>query len=134
MDRWQERPPPPLACHRTSHDDPQHGPYFVEEFAYQQVQNGPQGMRASGVRQLVHAAGWIRAMCDTPGSPFVLYEVDEAAQREAELDSLREQVAELELQLEEAKSGPIDAEAFTNNVVSILRQEFARKPGPKAAA
>jgi hypothetical protein len=50
------------------------------------------------------------------------------------LDSLREQVAELELQLEEAKSGPIDAEAFTNNVVSILRQEFARKPGPKAAA
>jgi hypothetical protein len=134
MDRWQEKPPPQLVCHRTSHDDPQHGPYFVEEFAYQQVVNGPGGMRSSGVRQLVHAAGWVRAMCDTPGSPFVLYPVAEAAVGEAELDELRERCAELELQLEEAKSGPIDADALTNNIVSILDARYSKKPGPKAAA
>jgi hypothetical protein len=106
----------------------------VEGFAYQQVVNGPQGMRSSGVRQLVHAAGWIRAMCDSPGSPFVLYDIAEAAEMQAELDGLREQVAELELQLEEARSGPIDAESLTNNIVSILDARYSKKPGPKAAA
>lgn len=133
MDRWQERPPAQVACHRTGKDDAKQGPYFVEAFAYSQVVSGPEGQRWSQVKPLVHAASFIRSICESPGSPFVLYTIDEAAQREAELDELRERVAELELQLEEVHSGPIDADALMDNLVSIMDRRYARKPGPKAA-
>ena len=133
MDRWQERPPSGVTCHRTGKDDPRQGPYFVEAFAYSQVVSGPEGQRWSQVRPLVHAASFIRSICESPGSPFVLYTIDEAAQREAELDDLRERCAELELQLEEVHSGPIDADALMDNLVSIMDRRYARKPGPKAA-
>lgn len=134
MDRWQERPPAQVACHRTGKDDAKQGPYFVEAFAYSQVVSGPEGQRWSQVKPLVHAASFIRSVCDAPGSPFVLFTIDEAAQREAELDELRERVAELELQLEEARSGPIDHDVFISNVVSILDSRYAKKTGPKPAA
>lgn len=131
MDRWQDSPPTGVACHRTGKDDPRQGPYFVESFAYSQVVSGPEGQRWSQVRPLVHAASFIRTVCDSPGSPFVLFTIDEAAQREAELDELRERVAELEIQLEESRSGPIDMEALTNNVVSMLEARLPKRPGPK---
>ncbi len=106
MDRWVERPPNP--CHRTQKDEPKEGqPYFLESFHYIDVVRGPQGPQAAHrTKQLVHAASWIKSMCDTPGSPFVCLTVEEAAEYEAkaqdrddlliELDEARAQIAELE--------------------------------------
>lgn len=134
---WVDRPPAP--CHVSGKDEPKpYQPFFVEGFHYAEVTRGPQGPVATGrVRPLVHAASWIKRMCDAPGSPFVCLTVEEAAAFEAarqdredlliELDEARAQIAELEQHVSPSSLA---------KAVVIEMQEFQKqqKPSRKPAA
>lgn len=136
MDRWVERPPNP--CHRTQKDEPKPGqPYFLESFHYIDVIRGPQGPQAAHrTKQLVHAASWIKSMCDTPGSPFVCLTVEEAAELEAksqdrddlliELEEARAQIAELEQH--------VNPTTLAQAVVVELAKVQKQKNSPRDAA
>ena len=92
--------------------------------------NGPQ-VRPR-IRPIVHAASWVKSMCDAPGSPFVALsheEFDSYVVASVERDDLLLKVEELEAEIEARKSldGLIDTEAL----VISLEQHFAKKAGAK---
>ena len=130
-DHWVPQPPAP--CHRTGKDDANGGPYFVEKTLVAEVVAGPNGPQVRPrIRPIVHAASWVKSMCDAPGSPFVALTREEVADYEktAEAhDDLLLKVEELEAEIEARKSldGLIDTEAL----VISLEQHFAKKAGAK---
>lgn len=134
MGRWVSQPPAP--CHATRRDQAQYGPFHVGDLKYAPVRQMPDGqVRAlPQILPLVTAASHFQTMMSEPGCPFRLLTKDEDAARNAYIADLEQQVAELELQVQEertARQAPIDIEALTNNVVVALSDRLPRKPGPK---
>jgi hypothetical protein len=133
-DSWVPKPPAP--CHRTGKDEVTGGPYFVEKVLVAEVVAGPSGPQVRPrIRPIVHAASWIKTICDSPGSPFKALTADEIAVYEnavAERNDMALKIEELEQEIEARKS--LDGLIDTNALVVSLEQHFARKTGPKKVA
>lgn len=132
--RWVERPPAP--CHITGKDAPDGGPYLVEDFHYAAVVAGESGPRVlPRILPVVHAASWIKRICDAPGSPFVAITHEQAMAHEVtrdELDEARQRIEELEAEVASLTAAPpIDVQALASALVIPLEGHFARKTGPK---
>lgn len=144
-DSWLEAPRhKPHKCHRFLSGDPEHGPYFEEDFHYVDPRDPNLGAYGEGTTlRLYHSAAWIREMCSKPGSPFVLRTAaEEQAQRAARAEEEEAHAAALdrieELEAEVASlrakaASPIDEAALVNGIVGILDTRYARKAGRKPA-
>lgn len=134
-DSWSARPPAP--CHRTGKDEPADGqPYFTENYLVAEVVKGPSGPQVlPRIKPIVHAASWIKTICQAPGSPFVLRTQAQAAQDEAdrvELDGARLRIEELEAEVALLREAPgVDVQALAGALVVPLSDHFSRKTGPK---
>lgn len=133
-----------MHCHRTLKSRPDEGPFFEEDFTYVE-QGGERELR------LYHSASWVRQMCETPGSPFVL-RTNEQAERDADLlatldqerldlrariDTLEAELADAHARIKENRA-IVDVTALAEAVGPVLQREmaqhFARKPANKRAA
>jgi hypothetical protein len=109
------------------------GPYYEESLGYSEVGGDDRHLT------LYHSADWIRAMCEAPGSPFVLSTRAEHEARLKEAETLKEElevyknrVAYLENAYDRVlQPPPIDVEALANALVVPLGNTFARKAGRK---
>lgn len=136
-DSWQTTPPAP--CHRTGNDTPERGPYFVENFHYAEVTPGPTGPQVlPRVRPIVHSAGWIGRILDSPYSPYAKVTKDELAELQRALEDARAERDEMELRLAESQAtvstSPVDVEALASALIVPLGEHFARKSGPRPKA
>lgn len=124
---------PPAPCHATGKDERNGAPYFVERTLIAEVVAGPNGPQVRPrIRPLVHAASWIKTICDTPGSPYVALTRAEFA-RLQDRDELALRVEELEAEVAALRDTQtvVDVEALASSLVIPLRSHFASKPGPK---
>lgn len=137
-DVWVFEPrKPPHRCRRSGRHAPVDGPFFEDAVPYSEA-----GGDDRTLTQYI-SVGWLKTIAAAPGSPIVVLARDEhdellaqlAAQEEMLAESITRiselQEREQELLLRLGDTGPIDAEALTNNIVSILDGRYAKKPGPK---
>ncbi len=136
---WVQAPPAP--CYATGNDEPARGPYYVESIMVARIGMGADGALRpqTPVRPVVLSVGHLRTICDDPRSPVRLITPEEAAahlQAADDLAGARERIAELESELAALRSGlgAIDVQALASALVVPLRDEFARKTGPKPKA
>lgn len=129
-DTWVPAPRKmPYRCRRTGLDGVADGPYFEESLAYSETAGDDRELT------LYHSVQWIRHICSQPGSPLTVLEPDEVA----EIESLREEAAdlaatveELRAELERAKS--VETLIDTERLVTSMERYFESKAAAKAPA
>jgi hypothetical protein len=126
----------PYRCRRTGQDSPTDGPYFEESLGYCEAPGDDRELT------LYHSALWLRTICESPGSPFVLLDADSHADLLAEVESLRLQLADAEANLAEREAELAEARALegavdkvlSNGLLERLDARYSKRPGPKPKA
>lgn len=141
-DKWTENPPAP--CHRTGKQEPNGGPYFVEDHYTADVKMGERGPQVlPRIRPLVHSASFIKRICDAPGSPWVAVDPAVLEGQEAQIEAQAQMIADLEATIDELRGQietmrsidmRLDADALAERVVIQLEDRLPKRPGPKPKA
>jgi hypothetical protein len=137
-DSWLERPRlRPHKCHRLNSGAEEHGPYFEESFDYIDPRDPNVGAYGEGqALRLYHSAVWIKAMCEKPGSPFMVMDAEDYT---AQIHEYENEIADLTAKIEhlEAEQETLLAAAPTGldegKLIDLLDRRYAKKSGRKPA-
>jgi hypothetical protein len=123
----------PHRCRRSGRHAPADGPYFEDSVPYTEAPGDD--------RELTQyiSVGWLKTIAKAPGSPIDVIAKEELETLRATIAAQQDEIAELELRLEEAREpqvvvSPIDEKALADVLILHMDDRYSRKPGPKPRA